>query len=78
MFSPPSGGGQQQQPQVAAPTPVPPAPDRSDADIASAAALQRKKYGLAGGMSNNMGMSVPSGSAFSAVTAMLGGGSSNA
>lgn len=62
---------------IPTPAPVPPAPERSDEDIATAAALQRKKYGVAGGASNNAatgGMGVNVASTYSAVTALLGGG----
>lgn len=76
------GGGpqapQQQAPviNIPPPTPAPPAPDRSDAEISAAAAGQRRRYGIAGGTSNMLtgGMGVASSSTYSAVTALLGGG----
>lgn len=69
---------QMQQPQVAPPTPAPPAPARSDSEIQQAAIEQRKRYGYGGGRSITAatgGMGVPTGSTYSAVTALLGGGS---
>ena len=75
------GGGRRQQmmqqPAAPAPTPAPPPPDRSDAEIREAAIAQRRKYGLAGLASTAMatgGMGVPVSSTYSAVTALLGGG----
>lgn len=64
-------------PQPPQPSPAPPPPDRSDEEIRNAAATQRRRYGLSGSMSTAMatgGMGVPTGSSYSAVTALLGGG----
>lgn len=72
------GGGQQQQQQFTpppAPTPTPPAPDRSDATVIGMADRQRRMYGTAGGRTVNAltgGLGVPSGSTYSSVAALLG------
>lgn len=50
------GGGQRSYaPAIPAPTPAPPAPDRTDAEIQAAATAQRNKFfGAQGGRSDNM------------------------
>ncbi len=77
LFGDKGGGGPAPKYDPVQPTPAPPPPDRSDAEIREEAARQRRRYGLAGTMSSAMatgGMGVPSGSTYSAVTALLGGG----
>lgn len=64
-----------QQSQAAA---APAAPDRSDNEIQSLAAEQRKRFGIVGGRSMNDGMGgrgVPVSSIYTAATSLLGGGS---
>lgn len=80
LSSKPSGGGAAAPPVVApTPTPTPPIPNRSNADIQDAAETQRRKFGTGGpGVQNNNptgGLGVPQSSTYSAVTTLLGGGS---
>lgn len=77
LFGGGGGGGQQWIPQPPAPTPAPPAPDRSDAEIQAQKAAQRRRYGITGGATSNLltsGEGVAPSSTYSAVTALLGGG----
>ena len=75
------GGGQSspppmQMPMLPPPAVTPPPPDRSDADIQSSADRSRRKYGIAGGATDNSltgGLGVPSGQTYSSVANLLGG-----
>lgn len=57
-----------------APTPVQPAPGRSDADIQASAVAQRKKYSSGGVTPTNLtgGLGVPTSSTYSASANVLG------
>lgn len=61
-------------PMQITPTPVQPAPGRSDADIQAQAAAQRKKYASGGVTPTNLtgGLGVPTSSTYSASTNALG------
>ena len=76
LFNGPQQPPQMMMPQLPAPTPVPPQPDRSDAAIQASADRSRRSYGIGGDRTDNSltgGLGVPSAQTYSAVTNLLGG-----